>query len=69
LFGPAGYATLLGWLALPVMLAQATAPTLTAPLVAMLPALDVLLLAGGLAGACMLLLLPLRLPPQTTPPP
>lgn len=63
LFGPAGYATLLGWLALPVLLAQATAPTLTAPLVAALPALDVLLLAGGLAAAAVLFLLPLHLPP------
>ncbi|HXT78852.1 MAG TPA: MFS transporter, partial [Acetobacteraceae bacterium] len=41
LFGPAGYATMLGWLAVPVQLAQATAPTLAAPLVSALPALDV----------------------------
>jgi hypothetical protein len=61
-FGPAGYATLLGWLAVPVLLAQAAAPTLAAPLVSGLPALDVLLLAGGLALAGALLLLPLRLP-------
>jgi len=59
LFGPAGYATMLGWLAVPVLLAQATAPTLAAPLVAALPALDVLLGAGGLAAAAVLLLLPL----------
>jgi hypothetical protein len=62
LFGPAGYATMLGWLAVPVLLAQATAPTLAAPLVAALPGLQVLLLAGGLAAVAMLLLLPLRLP-------
>jgi hypothetical protein len=61
LFGSAGYATLLGWLAVPVLLAQATAPTLAAPLVAAMPALDVLLIAGGLAAAAVLLLLPLRL--------
>ena len=61
-FGPAGYATLLGWLAVPVLLAQAAAPTLVAPLVSALPALDVLLLAGGLALFAALLLLPLRLP-------
>jgi MFS family permease len=62
LFGSSGYATMLGWLAVPVLLAQATGPTLSAPLVAALPALDVLLLAGGLAAAAALLLLPLRLP-------
>ena len=61
-FGPAGYATLLGWLAVPVLLAQAAAPTLVAPLVGALPALDVLLLAGGVALFAALLLLPLRLP-------
>jgi len=62
LFGPHGYATLLGWFALPVLLAQAAAPTLVTPLVASLPALHVLLLAGGLAALAVLLLLPLRLP-------
>ena len=68
LFGPTGYATLLGWLAVPVLLAQATAPTLAAPLVAALPALDVLLLGGGLAAAAVLLLLPLRLPAEADQP-
>lgn len=63
-FGPAGYATLLGWLAVPVLLAQAAAPTVAAPLMAALPALDVLLLAGGLAMTGALLLLPLRLPAE-----
>lgn len=62
LFGPAGYATMLGWLAVPVLLAQATAPTLVAPLVSALPALDVLLLAGAVAAGAVLLLLPLRVP-------
>ncbi len=61
IFGPAGYAALIGWLAVPTLLAQAAAPTLAAPVVAALPALDVLLLAGGLAAAALCLLLPLRL--------
>ena len=64
LFGPQGYATLLGWLALPVLLAQATAPTLAAPLVAAMPALHVLLLAGAAAAFGVVLLLPLRVPTQ-----
>jgi hypothetical protein len=63
-FGRAGCAALLGWLALPSLLAQASAPVLTAPVVGVLPALDVLLLAGGAAGAAMLLLVPLRMPVQ-----
>ena len=62
LFGPNGYATVLGWLALPVQLAQAAAPALTAPVVAALPAMTVLLIAGGLGLVAALLLLPLRLP-------
>jgi len=62
LFGAAGYARVLGWLAVPVLLAQATAPTLTAPLVAALPALEVFLLCGAGAGVAVLLLLPLRVP-------
>jgi len=64
LFGPNGYATVLGWLAVPVLMAQAVAPTLAAPLVAALPALSVLLIAGGLGLIAALLLLPLRLPRQ-----
>ena len=47
LFGPEGYARTLGWLAVPVLLAQATAPTVTAPLVAALPALEVLAICGA----------------------
>jgi MFS family permease len=62
LFGPEGYARVLGWLAVPVLLAQASAPTISAPLVAALPALDVLLICGGGAAVAVLLLLPLRLP-------
>jgi MFS family permease len=64
LFGPNGYATVLGWLAVPVLMAQAVAPTMAAPLVAALPALWVLLIAGGLGLFATLLLLPLRLPRQ-----
>jgi hypothetical protein len=62
LLGPQGYSRLLGWLAVPVLLAQAGAPTLTAPLLSVLPAVDLLLLAGGLAALGAMLLLPLRLP-------
>jgi MFS family permease len=62
LFGPEGYARRVGWLAVPVLLAQATAPTVTAPLVAALPALDVFLLCGAGAAVAVLFLLPLRLP-------
>ena len=62
LFGADGYARLLGWLAVPVLLAQATAPTLTAPLFAALPAVDSLLLCGAGAAVALLLLLGLRLP-------
>jgi hypothetical protein len=66
LFGPQGYAGILGWLAVPVLLAQAIAPTVTAPLVTALPALDVLLLCGAGAAIAVLFLLPLRLPPAST---
>ncbi len=64
LFGPNGYATVLGWLAVPVLMAQAVAPTVAAPVVAALPALTVLLIAGGLGLLATFLLLPLRLPSQ-----
>ena len=64
LFGPNGYATVLGWLAVPVLVAQAVAPTMAAPLVAALPALSVLLIAGGLGCVASLMLFPLRLPSQ-----
>lgn len=59
-FGPQGYAALLGWLAMPVVLAQAAAPTLAAPIIEALPAADLLLLAGCVAGLGAVLLLPLR---------
>ena len=60
IFGPDGYAALLGWLAVPVLLAQAAAPTLTAPLVTRLPSAEIFGAAGILAGVAVLLLLPLR---------
>jgi hypothetical protein len=62
LFGPDSYAQVLGWLAVPVLLAQATAPSVSAPLVAALPALDVLLICGAGAAVAALFLLPLRVP-------
>ncbi len=61
IFGPEGYATLLGWLAMPVLLAQAAAPTLAAPVVAAIAPRDVFILAGLLGAAAAFLLLPLRL--------
>jgi MFS family permease len=64
LFGSEGYAQTLGWLAVPVLLAQATAPTVTAPLVNAFPALDVLLTCGAMAAVAVLFLLPLRLPAE-----
>jgi MFS family permease len=64
LFGPNGYATVLGWLAVPVLVAQAVAPTVAAPVVAALPSLSVLLICGGIGLFATLLLLPLRLPRQ-----
>jgi hypothetical protein len=65
IFGPDGYAALLGWLAVPVLLAQAVAPAVTAPLVTRLPAADIFGAAGLLAGIALLLLLPLRPKPGT----
>ena len=62
LFGAEGYALMLGWLALPVQIGQAIAPAVSAPLVAAMAPLHVLLLAGGAGALAVLLLLPLRLP-------
>ena len=64
IFGPDGYAALLGWLAVPVLLAQAAAPTLTAPLITRLPSADIFGAAGVMAGVALLLLLPLRPKPE-----
>jgi hypothetical protein len=63
LFGPAGYASLLGWLAVPVLLAQASAPTLAAPLLDALAPSGVVIAAAAATALAVLLLLPLRLPP------
>ncbi len=60
IFGPAGYATRLGWLAMPVLLAQAAAPTLAAPVIAVLPPLDFFLLAGLIAALAGLFLIPVH---------
>lgn len=62
IFGPAGYASLLGWLAVPVLLAQAGAPTLAAPLLDALSPQGVVMAAAGATAVAVLLLLPLRLP-------
>ena len=60
IFGPDGYAALLGWLAVPVLLAQAAAPTITAPLVTHIPSAEIFGAAGILATIALFLLLPLR---------
>ena len=60
LFGPRGYATRLGRLALPQLLAQAVAPTAAAPLVLTLPARAIFAGLGVAAFAALLCLLPLR---------
>jgi len=61
--GPTGYAARLGWIALPVMQAQAAAPALAAPLIATAKGPEPFLLAGDIAGVSALLLLPLRAQP------
>jgi MFS family permease len=60
LFGARGYATRIGRLALPVMLAQAVAPTAITPLVLAWPAPWVFALMGGAAAAALFCLLPLN---------
>ncbi|HUA77275.1 MAG TPA: MFS transporter, partial [Acetobacteraceae bacterium] len=60
IFGPMGYATRLGWLAMPVLLAQAAAPTLAAPVIAAITPASFFLLAGLLAALAGLFLLALR---------
>jgi MFS family permease len=59
-FGPAGYATLLGRLALPSLIAQALIPTLLAPAVDSLPAAWVFGGMAVLSFAAFACLLPLR---------
>lgn len=65
IFGPEGYASTLGWLAVPVLLAQATAPTVTAPLMSGVPALNVFLISAAAAMVAVLFLIPLRVPATT----
>ncbi len=60
LFGVRGYATRIGRLALPVMLAQAVAPTAASPLILAWPASRVFAIMGAVAAAGMLCLLPLN---------
>ena len=60
LFGAHGYATRLGRLALPPLLAQAIAPTLFTPFVLSRSASEVFAWVGITSGAALLCLLPLR---------
>ena len=60
IFGPGGFAALLGWLAVPPLLAQAAAPSVAAPAVSALPALGVFVVAGALGVVGLVLLVPLR---------
>jgi MFS family permease len=62
LFGPNGYATLLGRLSMPSLIASALAPTLAAPLIDAWSGMSVLTLAGVLGAGAALCLIPLRLP-------
>ena len=57
--GPAGYAATLGWLALPVLLAQAAAPTASVPLFALLSGRALFAVAGGAALVASFFLVPL----------
>jgi hypothetical protein len=61
LFGPQGYPVLMGKLAMPILVAQALAPTLSAPVVAVLPAgvtFGLIALLSLLALGCLLVLRP-----------
>lgn len=60
IFGPHGYGTRIGRLALPQLLAQAVSPTLVTPVVADWPAASIFLWVGVLSALAMLCLLPLR---------
>lgn len=68
LFGPRGYPVLMGRLALPILVAQAIAPTLSAPLVAAVPGTVSFGLVGLLSLAALGCLLALRAgPPADVP--
>jgi len=60
IFGPHGYATRIGRLAMPQLLAQAVSPTLVTPLVETWPAATLFLWIGVLSAVAMLCLAPLR---------
>jgi MFS family permease len=60
LLGAEGYAVTLGRLAMPVLIAQAVAPTMTAPLISAFPISSVLLIAAALAAVAAACLAPLR---------
>lgn len=62
LFGPEGYATRIGALALPVILAQAAAPVISGPAVSGWPAGWVFAALAGWSAVAALFLLPLRAP-------
>lgn len=64
IFGPDGYARVLGILAVPVLAAQAIAPTVAAPVMAVMPALTVLAFCAGGAGVALILLFGLRIAPH-----
>ncbi len=57
--GPAGYAATLGWLALPVLLSQAAAPTVSVPLFSVLSGRGLFAVAGAAALVASCFLLPL----------
>jgi len=65
LFGPRGYPVLMGRLAMPILVAQAIAPTIAAPVVAGLSANVIfgLVLAMSLLALCCLLPLKAASPP------
>ena len=69
LWGAEGYASRVGRIALPVLLAEAAAPVLAAPLVSALPAREVFLAMGALGLLAALCLLPLRSPGLSRSPP
>ena len=57
-FGPHGYATLMGRMALPSQVSQALAPTLVAPLLLLVPATAAFATIGLVAALAMLCLIP-----------
>jgi len=60
LFGPHGYATRLGRLALPALVAQAVTPTVLAPLIDTVPAMWIFAAMGGVALLALACLVPMR---------